>query len=234
MLTGLLTRKKIMAEPKKPTKTAPIVDVNKPGKTPPSPTSKQIIVNHLPVISDPMVLNKDDNYETASGSVKSKTPTSDMTESDKPKVREKAEATIEPDANAPSAKDVEEKTSDEPEPKEAEPKDDAKSTSKDEPEDKTSSDKPADEASPETQNPDVAAQAEQDKLAKHEAEIQKLVDDKKYFLQINTIERRRSRQVVVIGVLLSLVLALLWVDVALDAGLIKINGVKPVTHFFSN
>jgi hypothetical protein len=39
---------------------------------------------------------------------------------------------------------------------------------------------------------------------------------------------------VALGVVLAIVLALAWADIALDAGLIQINGVKPVTHFFSN
>jgi hypothetical protein len=39
---------------------------------------------------------------------------------------------------------------------------------------------------------------------------------------------------VALGVLLSLVLILAWADIALDAGIIQLGNVKPVTHFFSN
>jgi hypothetical protein len=40
--------------------------------------------------------------------------------------------------------------------------------------------------------------------------------------------------VVLLGIVLAVVLAVAWVDVALDAGLIQLGSVKPVTHFFSN
>jgi hypothetical protein len=37
-----------------------------------------------------------------------------------------------------------------------------------------------------------------------------------------------------LGILLVVVLAVAWVDIALDAGLVEIGNVKPMTHFFSN
>lgn len=76
--------------------------------------------------------------------------------------------------------------------------------------------------------------AEAEKKAAHEAEILKLVDEKKYFLPINSVEKRRTKKVVILGITISLLLAIAWVDVALDAGLIRLGNVKPVTHFFSN
>jgi outer membrane biosynthesis protein TonB len=72
------------------------------------------------------------------------------------------------------------------------------------------------------------------KQAEHDANIQKIVDSKKYFLPINSVEKRRSARFVALGIVLSLLLAVAWVDVALDAGLIHLGNVKPVTHFFSN
>lgn len=81
-------------------------------------------------------------------------------------------------------------------------------------------------------NPD----AQEDKLDEiemaREASLQKLIDSKKYELPIETVENRRSKRVVALGIVLSIILALAWVDVALDAGLINISGVKPLTHFF--
>lgn len=87
---------------------------------------------------------------------------------------------------------------------------------------------PADLTSEEIDN------AEAEKQAKHDAEIEKLVNEKRYFLPINAVEKRRTKRFVILGIVLSLLLALAWVDVALDAGLIQIPGVKPFTHFFSN
>jgi hypothetical protein len=80
---------------------------------------------------------------------------------------------------------------------------------------------------------DPAAEIEAAEL-KHQESIQKLVESKQYFLPINSVEQRRSKRFVALGILFSLVLAVAWVDVALDAGLVKIGNVKPVTHFFSN
>lgn len=76
--------------------------------------------------------------------------------------------------------------------------------------------------------------AEAEAKAKHDAAIQKLVDSKQYFLPINAVEKRRTKHFVILGVLLSILLLLAWGDIALDAGLIQVSGVKPVTHFFSN
>lgn len=69
---------------------------------------------------------------------------------------------------------------------------------------------------------------------KHDAEIQKLIDSRTYVLPIKTVEQRRSKKVVIFGVVFSLLLVIAWVDIALDAGLIEISGIRPVTHFFSN
>lgn len=68
--------------------------------------------------------------------------------------------------------------------------------------------------------------------AKADAELQKLIDSKKYFLPINTLENRRSQRFVAIGILLSLIMIVAWADIALDAGLISIDGVKALTNFF--
>jgi len=84
------------------------------------------------------------------------------------------------------------------------------------------------------QTVEAAAKAEAEKVALHDAEIQKLVDSKQYYLPINAVEKRRSKRVVALGIFLSLILAAAWLDIALDAGLVQLDSVKPVTHFFSN
>lgn len=78
------------------------------------------------------------------------------------------------------------------------------------------------------------AEIQEDKEAKHQALIEKLADSKKYYLPINMVEKRRSKHVAIAGIILSLLLIVAWADIALDAGLIHVNGIKPVTHFFSN
>lgn len=70
--------------------------------------------------------------------------------------------------------------------------------------------------------------------AERDAALQKLADSKQYYLPIKTVEQRRSQKVVVLGTLLSIVLVLAWVNIALDAGLISLGNIEPLTHFFSN
>jgi len=76
--------------------------------------------------------------------------------------------------------------------------------------------------------------AETEAQAKHDEAIQKLIDAKQYFLPINAVELRKTKHFVVLGVIFSLLLLVAWADIALDAGLVQIPGIKPVTHFFSN
>jgi hypothetical protein len=71
-------------------------------------------------------------------------------------------------------------------------------------------------------------------VEKAEAEVQKLILSKKYFLPIDTVEKKRAERFVAIGILLSLILGLAWLDIALDAGIVHLNSIHPVTHFFSN
>lgn len=79
----------------------------------------------------------------------------------------------------------------------------------------------------------AAIDAEAREQAKHEAEVQKLIDSKKYVLPIKTVEERRSRRVVIAGILVAILLTAAWINIALDAGLIHINGVRALTRFFS-
>lgn len=86
------------------------------------------------------------------------------------------------------------------------------------------------EAKPKKQ--DEAAEAAEH--AKRDAAVQELIDSRKYELPINAVEKRKTKHFVVLGVLLAILLVLVWIDIAADAGLIHISGIKPVTHFFSN
>ncbi len=70
--------------------------------------------------------------------------------------------------------------------------------------------------------------------AKHDAAIQKLIDSRKYELPINATEKSKSKHFVALGVILTILLVVVWADIALDAGLIHLGGLHSVTHFFSN
>lgn len=75
---------------------------------------------------------------------------------------------------------------------------------------------------------------EASKIEAHEQAINKLVESKQYFLPINSVEKRRSKRFVSLGILLSLLLIIAWADIALDAGIINLSGSIPHTHFFSS
>ena len=75
--------------------------------------------------------------------------------------------------------------------------------------------------------------AEAARQAERDANLQKIVEAKTYYLPINTVEKRKTKRFVVLGILLSILLIIVWLDVALDAGLIQIDGISPLTHFFS-
>ena len=75
--------------------------------------------------------------------------------------------------------------------------------------------------------------SEEEAEAKRQAELQTLIDNRTYYLPINTLETRRTKQFVLVGMLLGLILIVAWADIALDAGLVHVGNLKAVTHFFN-
>ena len=63
--------------------------------------------------------------------------------------------------------------------------------------------------------------------------LAEMIEKEQYFLPINAAKQRRSRRVAVIGLVVIIVLAAAWYDVALDAGLIPNSFNIPHTSFFS-
>lgn len=221
-----------MAEDKKPIKKSqPISDVEKPGKTAASPTSKSIIIKTTPLIKDPMVVEETDKKaedETSKNVVKaggsSKIKLQPLTTSDTPETKD--EVTTPEKPNLPDE-----------EPKNDDPKSDEPVQS-DKPavEDETDSDKdqPTESKDKALNTPDEQDAAEASRKAEHDANLQKIVDSKTYYLPINAVEKRKTKRFVLLGIALSIFLILVWINVALDAGLIQIDGVSPLTSFFSS
>lgn len=86
--------------------------------------------------------------------------------------------------------------------------------------------------------PGVPADADQrdedSKVARERAvRLQKMIDEEEYFLPIQTTEQRRSRKVGIIGIVLIIVLALAWYNVALDAALLPNTYNLPHSTFFT-
>lgn len=86
-----------------------------------------------------------------------------------------------------------------------------------------------DDKAPNADDEDLAAK----RAAERQAQLDKIAEAGTYHLPINQVVRRRSRHVAIAGAVLIALLVIAWVDVALDAKLITIPGVQPVTHIFS-
>lgn len=199
----------------------PIADVAHPNKSAPSSNSKSVIITHGPRIQDPMVnaipprpLTAPLISSTDTGKTELKIPEPVVAEE-----TDKAETKLVPTRHTklplkplPVVEDKEIVS----EPEEATPEESAPD------------DMPTKDITEEVNNDAIDGEK-----AKAEAALQKLVESKQYFLPINTLEKRRSRQFVVISIILSLVMIIAWFDIALDAGLITIDGVKPLTHLFT-
>ncbi len=71
-------------------------------------------------------------------------------------------------------------------------------------------------------------QQEEDTLKKYD----ELIRTKKYFLPINIVQKKKTKRFILIGSLVIIILGLVWLDIALDAGIIHIASIKPLTHFF--
>lgn len=236
-------------KPKKASKKH-IADVQEPGTSAPSETSKPVIVTNRPLLKDPMVVDK----AASSPELEDKTPAAPVSSTAKPKLQPSTEPVPSDDDVAETGKVSdgvesatesniarEPKTSSEPEAAPHEP------TATDAPETSSGAaataegSEPQPEANnvPSTDNKPKNTAAQQAELeaaeqAKHDATIQQLIDSKQYVLPINTIEKRKNKQFVILGVAVAVILVLIWLDIALDAGIIRLGGLKPPTHFFSN
>lgn len=86
--------------------------------------------------------------------------------------------------------------------------------------------------------PDGAAESSKEvaaleATAKKKEELDKLVESREFFLPINTAEHRRSKLVGIFGFVLIILLGLLLLNMLLDIGYVQLQGVQPVTNFFS-
>ncbi len=225
----------------------PITDIAHPNKSAPAQNSKSVIVTNRPMLKDPMVVDdttkaeKPAEIETLATASSKTPPTGDDNKPTETEIKPSNNTITEIAAIAAADKSDKAVKDDKPEPEPEADKPEAEAP-------KTKDVSPAadksDEAKPDADaksdpdakqaTPEDPIEIEDTKAAEHEAEVQKLSESKKYFLPINAVEQRRSKQFVILGVVLSIVLALAWADIALDAALIKIPNVKPVTHLFSN
>jgi hypothetical protein len=183
-------------------------DVAHPGKSAAPATSKPVIVTNRPMVQDPTLV-KDKTAETAD----------------------------EPEDSKPAETPVASRVKIEPLSDNVKPESDDKAAPADDKQDEQAvqdsiddgDDEPKAKA-PNADDQDLAAK----RAAERAAQLNKIAEAHTYYLPINQVVRRRSRHVAVAGFVLILCLGVAWADIALDAGLISIPGVKAPTHFFDN
>lgn len=187
----------------------PIIDVAHPNHSAPSDNSRAVIVNNRPLLHDPMMSHdesdssKSNDDNLLSPAVITKINIQPISDDKTDEINSRVESVPETVTEIESIKE-------------------------DKSENSILADNQVDSKSPQDKiNDETAIQA------KHEAELDELVEAKAYFLPINTATHQRTKRFVIIGVGMSLLLAIIWVDVALDAGLIKIGSLKALTHIFS-
>jgi hypothetical protein len=240
-----------MSEAKKPAKNAKKTgakpDIEQPGKSAPAPTSKPVIVTHRPIMKDPMMVEDDEPAEKVAKEDLAHTAGPKLEPltkpAEEPKTEPKAASDEKPTVESPAEEDKQAEPAP-PQPSEPSKSEPEKPTEPERPETQTAaaSGSPTDEEKPpagkpgsqDTPGPDQKSDAEAARKKEQAKAIEKLVASGKYELPINAVEKRKARHFVILGFLLAILLALAWADIALDAGLIKVNGINPVTHFFSN
>lgn len=210
------------AKPKK------IFDIAHPNHSAPSNTSRPVIVNNRPILRDPMM------------SIEASTDSKPVDDSALP-LRVSTKINIQPISDD-KTDEIDTRVEDEPViENEVEPIQPVEPVIEDKTEPVQPEIKPVDNSENDIEAVNqLESKTEQDKSVidaeiqeKHEAELDGLVENKDYFLPINTATQKRTKNFVVIGVVVSVLLVVVWVDLALDAGLIKIGGLKALTHIFS-
>ncbi len=219
-----------MSDTKKSAETKKIADVAPPGESAPSPNSKSVIISHHPAMADPMV-----NADTKADASPAPQPASRVVI----KPLENSELVVPiaetaKDESSPLSDPVAETTSESASSSAPAPIADiiSKPLAPDAAPTQTSVGSDATIGTKSIQSEAEIAIAE-DAEAKRQAELAAMVENKTYYLPIVTTESQRTKQFMIAGVVISLILAALWIDVALDAGLIHINGLHSLTHFFN-
>lgn len=195
-----------MADDKETIKDSKVIDVAKPGKSAPSASSKPIIVTNHPLLPDPMIVEDKPTESTDEPKDSASVPPSVS--------RLKIEPISKPEDIKPSKDEKADEVAKEDE------------TTEDSADGVDSRDKLKD---PTADEQDIIAS----KAAERQANLDKIALAKTYYLPINQVVRRRSKHVAIAGVVLIIILGVAWADVAIDAGLVTVPGVKAPTHLFS-
>jgi hypothetical protein len=203
-----------MATESKASKDAKIIDVAQPGKTAPAGTSRPIIVGHKMLQQDPMI-SEDKAVAT---------PEPEKAEDKAPAATSHNKVIVplnetKPEVKAADAKAKSEEPKPEESPKPEEPKDDEPNSA--ETDGSAVVDAVAEQA---TAKKKQDQETEADK--KRQAELEKLVEEKKYFVPIGQVRHRRNTRWGI--ALLFLLIIVVGAYLALDAGVVQANIKLPI------
>ena len=216
-----------------------VFDVAKPGKTAAGASGRPLIVGHRTLMQDPMVKDSDDidtpptapeidTEDKPSGGA----PTSTLSS----KIMKPSPTKVEPvNAKEPETK-VEVETDGKPPSEEPESEPAAEDTAPAREEAKPAEENAEASASSDSATVNTVAgqvakkqqdQKEQEAEIAKTAEIEKLIDDKKYYVPIGEKKRKRSMRHILLGIVLVLVLGFLLVNVLMEVGIIHIYNIQP-------
>lgn len=219
-----------------------VFDVIAPGKVAPTPTARPIIVTNRPIIKDPMAPANPPISQDAGESASHVGRTIVTTAPEVAAMAAKSAETI-PKSNAEPAlvaeklkfaKDAALSPIDEA-PAAALASPVASVSTADSIADLEDRDDGASSDKPQPGDAAAAAQAEKERVTETERMAQeKIIASGQYYLPIATdATRRREVRRAVLVLAIVIILALVWLDVAMDAGIVHIRGVQSLTHFFS-
>ncbi len=217
-------------------KTAPIIpdkklmDIVKPGKTPASANSRPVIIGHKPLKLDPMMA-KD-------GPTKIKVDEAVIGDEPEPTGLKPVEAPVVKPVEPPKPEPKAEETKPGPEAVAETKAAPSKTEVAESPEEPAKEAPETGETTEETETPvdpkQAEKQAQQDKEEQaREAAVKKLIEDKKYFVQVGEVKRQRQARRLLLTILVLLVLAIVAADLLIDAGIVK-TSIKPVLDLIHN
>ncbi len=243
-----------MVDISKKEKTKKIIDVAAPSTTLPSPNSRSIIVSHGSIVKDNTLVedgeeeatSNNQSFASLTGNKKLNIqPLSDFKLDPEPKVDEKPK--VEANDTVVAEVSVDNKPIGEDEQKDKikteEPSDDIKvevekdsdhvaEVDQNQAANSTTSTESLDSSS--NSDDDKSKQAEEAEKAKveHEQALDDLVENKSFFLPINNLKIKRNQRILLLGLGICLILFIVWLDIALDTGIINNTYNLPHSHFF--
>lgn len=81
---------------------------------------------------------------------------------------------------------------------------------------------------------DIARKKADDAQAAREAEQEKIIASKQYYLPVRALAKRRVNRRALALLVLVVIVAAVWLDLVLDAGIIRLGVIHPLTHFFGS